>query len=68
MPDDSNEKLDLLQRLARIRGLICPYRKYESEVERCPCVRGGHDVNRENGPQTGCKDIQGASNRIEHNT
>jgi len=63
--DDSNEKLDLLQRLARIRALICPYRKYQNEVERCPCVRGGHDVNREQGPQTGCKDIQDAINRIE---
>jgi len=63
---DSNEKLDLLQRLARIRALICPYRKYEDEVERCPCVRGGHDVNKENGPQTGCKDIHDAIQRIEN--
>jgi len=63
VPDESNQSLTL--RLRRIRGLICPYRKYEDEVERCPCVRGGNDVNREQGPQTGCKDIQDAINRIE---
>jgi len=64
MPDDSNEKLSL--RLRRIRGLICPYRKYEDEVERCPCIRGGHDVNREQGSQTGCKDVQDAIHQIEN--
>ena len=56
---------NLVQRLVRIRTLICPYRKYEDEVERCPCVRGGNDVNREHGPQTGCKDIQDAIDTIE---
>jgi len=63
VPDESNQSLAL--RLRRIRGLICPYRKYEDEVERCPCVRGGNDVNREQGPQTGCKDIHDALMRIE---
>lgn len=59
----ANEPLNI--RLARIRTLICPYRKYENEVERCPCVKGGHDVNKENGPQTGCKDIHEALTQIE---
>ncbi len=56
----------LARRLARIRALICPYRKYKDEVERCPCVRGGNDVNREQGPQTGCKDILDALHEIEN--
>lgn len=50
-----------------MRSLICPNHKYEDEVERCPCVRGGRDAaNRYGeGSETGCKDLQDAINEIE---
>jgi len=55
----------LIKRLRRIRTLICPNQKYEDEVNRCPCRRGGHDVNRGKGHETGCKDLMDAIDQIE---
>jgi len=55
----------LTKRLRRMRTLLCPNQKYEDEVERCPCTRGGHDAGRGKGHETGCKDLLDALNRIE---
>lgn len=60
--DETRE--DLVKRLRRIRTVICPNKKYEDEVERCPCVRGGADAGGMGG-QTGCKDILDAIERLE---
>jgi len=56
---------NLIKRLRRIRTVICPNLKYEDEVERCPCVRGGRDAASENGGETGCKDLLDAIHELE---
>jgi hypothetical protein len=60
-------KQDTIRRLRRIRTIICPLHRYDDEVERCPCKRGGYDVcdGEGHGAETGCKDILDAIKELE---